>query len=657
MGTRLLAIAFAAAFAVSLPAATLKLPAKYSQWLDQEVVYIITDEERKAFLRLTDDTARDHFIEEFWSIRNPLGASSQNPYKEEHSRRLTYANENFGRRSNTPGWRTDMGRTYILFGKPESKFNLTGYGQIYPLELWFYENKTGNTSLPPFYYVLFFIPEDIGEYRFYHPIIDGPQKLVRGTQFRSNKDVYRFLQPLGGDIAHAAFSLIPSEPIDNQLYNPNMSGEMLVAKIENLANDTFNVRKIREMRSLRGEVRTYFLVSQDKPLNVEAFVVIDAQGQYWLDYSIWINDEKLGRADAGTNNLIVSAGFRLETETGQLIVEDSEERAYPAFSADSGEKKFAGFQIANRVPFLPGAYRVEATVTNRQTGKVYKGERKIGAPAAQGVNLGVPLAASSVAQVKSGGALLPFQYFGVQFMPAAGRRFNVATPLRLLTEIEADAGSVRDCRIEYVLAHVQMREARRTITDTAAAGEFRNGRLLKAKTLPLEGLPPGDYRLVMNLRTSDGAPVVATTNLSFKIDEQAIEQPLYFLDHFRAASQNGVADYVRALEAVAQKDGEKAAAYLVQALNVNPSNTFAAELLVGQYFRSGKFDRVVALEEKLGMKPFQTAPETLAQLSVSFWQAGRVADAQRVLDAGAKLFPKDPLLAAAARNIARGQAQ
>ncbi len=656
MGKGLLAIAFVAALAFPLHAAVVKLPAKYSQWLDEEAVYIITDDERKAFLRLTDDAARDRFIDEFWAIRNPLGPARQNPYKEEHDRRIAYANENFGRHSNTPGWMTDMGRTYILFGKPETKFNMTGYGQIYPLELWFYENKTGNPSLPPFFYVLFFIPEDIGEYRFYHPIVDGPQKLVRGSQFRSNGDVYRFLKPFGGDIAHAAFSLIPSEPIDTQFYNPNMSGEMLVAKIQNLANDTFNVRRIREMRSLRGEVQSYFLVSQDRPLDVEAFVVADAEGQYWLDYSVWIDDEKLGRAETGSDTLIVSAAFRLETDTGQLIVEDSEERAYPAFSTDAGEKRFTGFQIANRVPFLPGAYRLEVEVSNRKTGKVYKSERKIAAPNPQGVSLGVPLAASSVAEAKREPALAPFQYFGVQFQPAAGRRFKLGAPLRLLTEIEA-GGDARDYRIEYVLAHVQNREARRTIADAAAAGEFHNGRLLKAKTLPLEGLPPGDYRLVMNLRSADGAPVLATANLSFKIDENALDQPLYFLDHFRASAQNGVAAYVRALEAVAQKDGERAAAYLVQALNANPANTFAAELLVSQYFRTGKFDRVVELAEKLGMQPFQSAAETLAQLSVSFWQAGRAADARRVLDTGAKLFPKDPLLAAAARNIAKASAQ
>src|SRR5438034_2531593 len=109
-------------FLCALPAAARKeaLPENYDRWLNQEVVYLIGDEERKAFLRLSTDTAREQFIQEFWAARNPLRGANRNPVKEEHYQRLQYVNRSFGRESNTPGWRTDMGRTYILFGNPES---------------------------------------------------------------------------------------------------------------------------------------------------------------------------------------------------------------------------------------------------------------------------------------------------------------------------------------------------------------------------------------------------------------------------------------------------------------------------------------------------------------------------------------------------------
>ncbi len=153
-----------------------QLPAQYKKWLDQDVVYIITDEERKAFLALPTDEAREKFEETFWNIRNPLHSSDRNPFKEEHYARIEYANSHFGRESNTPGWMTDMGRAYILFGPPTSRHPFVGYSQIYPMELWFYQNSTNSPSLPAFFYLLFYIEGDIGEYKFYRPFLDGPHE-------------------------------------------------------------------------------------------------------------------------------------------------------------------------------------------------------------------------------------------------------------------------------------------------------------------------------------------------------------------------------------------------------------------------------------------------------------------------------------------------
>ena len=244
------------------------LPARYNRWIKEEVVYIITDEEQKSFLKLTTDAERDKFIDDFWSIRNPVRSSTVNSYKEEHYRRLQYANDTFGRRSNTPGWMTDMGRAWILFGKPVSRAPYLGYGQLYPCELWFYENKSNGPSLPGYFTLLFFMPEDIGEYRFYRPGLDTPMKLVRGSQFNSNQDVYNFLKPIAGDLAKAAFTLIPGDPMDTQNFTVDMTSDMLVSRIQNFANDPFNVRRIRELRSLREKVNSYFTVDQNRPLGI-----------------------------------------------------------------------------------------------------------------------------------------------------------------------------------------------------------------------------------------------------------------------------------------------------------------------------------------------------------------------------------------------------
>src|SRR5271156_3099779 len=91
-----------------------ELSKTYKKWLDEDVSYIITDEERKAFKQLSNDEERDQFIEAFWQRRDPTPDTEENEYKEEHYRRIEYANEHFA--AGIPGWKSDRGRIYIMYG-------------------------------------------------------------------------------------------------------------------------------------------------------------------------------------------------------------------------------------------------------------------------------------------------------------------------------------------------------------------------------------------------------------------------------------------------------------------------------------------------------------------------------------------------------------
>ncbi len=630
-----------------------QLPEKYKTWLQQDVVYIITDEEKKTFQSLDEDAARDQFIETFWEIRNPNRGSRTNPYKEEHYRRIQYANEHFGRQSNTPGWMTDMGRAWILFGKPVSQHAFKGYGQIYPLELWFYENSSGLASLPPFLYIMFFVPEDIGEYRFYRPYMDGPLKLVRGSNFNSNRDVYNALKALGGDVAHAAFSLVPNDPIDTTDFTTEMGSDMLVSRIQNFANDTFNVRRIRELRALRAEVSSYFMVAQDKPLEISSIVLADPTGKYWLDYGVLVDDAKLGKLDAATGQIKLNLAYRLANESGELIVEDSEERAYPALTAGSAEKKLQPFIVANRIPIEPGKYALSVEITNREAGQNYKGEQKLTVGQGGQISMGAPLLASSVEQVTKPDPLTPFQYFGVQFHPSAQRGFNRQNPLRLLFELH-DSSADQNYQLEYVLANIHNREARRTVTEEIAHSEFKNGTLLKSKTLPLADLESGEYRLVMNVRASGSTQVMTSTNIALRIEDEPLNAGLYFLAGSRNFARPGVAAYTRALEAIAQKSEPAALAYMRQSLDQNPANSFAVQYLVQLYFNQRQFTPIADLYKRLGMDAFKSSPVTLAQISLSFRQAGDATRAREVIVAAMNYFPDNPVVTAAASSLKAG---
>jgi GWxTD domain-containing protein len=95
-----------------------ELKGEYKKWLDEDVRWIITDEEEKAFKSLANDEERDQFIEQFWLRRNPNPDSQDNEFKDEHYARIEYANEHFA--AGKPGWMTDRGHIWIAFGKPDS---------------------------------------------------------------------------------------------------------------------------------------------------------------------------------------------------------------------------------------------------------------------------------------------------------------------------------------------------------------------------------------------------------------------------------------------------------------------------------------------------------------------------------------------------------
>ena len=122
----------------------IELSKTYKKWLNEDVVWIITDQERAAFKQLSNDEERDSFIEQFWLRRDPTPDTEENEYKEEHYRRIAYANEHFA--AGIPGWKSDRGRIYIMYG-PADEVDSHPSGGTYERPM---EEGGGETSTFPF---------------------------------------------------------------------------------------------------------------------------------------------------------------------------------------------------------------------------------------------------------------------------------------------------------------------------------------------------------------------------------------------------------------------------------------------------------------------------------------------------------------------------
>jgi GWxTD domain-containing protein len=164
--------------------APVALSGPYRKWLEEDVAYIITDEERQAFRKFQTNDEREQFIEQFWLRRDPTPGTIENEFKEEHYRRIAYANEHFA--AGIPGWRTDRGRIYIVYGPPdELEDHSHGSLNAPPSQRWryrlfrIYDSATNAVNSYQNVVIVFEDPTRSGEYR----IAPGPVgKAAPGSQ-------------------------------------------------------------------------------------------------------------------------------------------------------------------------------------------------------------------------------------------------------------------------------------------------------------------------------------------------------------------------------------------------------------------------------------------------------------------------------------------
>ena len=169
----------------------IELSKTYKKWLNEDVVWIITDEERAAFKQLSNDEERDNFIEAFWQRRDPTPDTEENEYKEEHYRRIAYANEHFA--AGIPGWKSDRGRMYIMYG-PADEVDSHPSGGTYERPM---EEGGGETSTFPFEDWRYRYLEGIGQ----EVIIEFVDSCMCGdyhmTIDRSEKDALKYTPNAG----------------------------------------------------------------------------------------------------------------------------------------------------------------------------------------------------------------------------------------------------------------------------------------------------------------------------------------------------------------------------------------------------------------------------------------------------------------------------
>jgi GWxTD domain-containing protein len=619
------------------------LSPRYRHWINEEVNYIIESEERKQFLALTSDAERDNFIKLFWDARNPSPGSDVNEYREEHYRRLAYANQYFGNINAQDGWRTDRGHIYIVLGEPKQKANYPESHNVRPLQIWFYEAP--NPALPSHFYVVFY-KRSIGEdYTLYSPYQDGPSRLVTGLEGKNdqknNLDIIK--RSLGNEVARTTISLIPTEPVDLNDYTPSMQSDVLLSTIKGLADNPLTREMLAQRRGNERVTTSIFLGANTAALQPAVFR--DASGRMTVDYLL-----SYGRPEQGIVGIMSDKrmGYSLTLQTtvltkdGKPIYVQNERLTGAVNESQATAARSKRFGAESRVPLAPGDYQIVATLTNDLNHQAVRERTEITVPDPAQVTWGLSkvMVFSPQPPTRDAGGSLPFSVSGLRFVPKGVQQTSLhpGEPLRLLFQIWSKPSdpATREghkIKVHYVYGTMQAGQQTHQEDEEIDAANFdASGTMLTGRTLSTEGLTFGNYRVVITA-TDDTTQQKAYANLTFHVSSDSETTDLWTAYEAIADGKRGNAidDYKRGLSSAAQGANEAATSWFERAIADDPQYVPALTRLVDLLAQSGRSKEIATLSGKVDMS-HELSQQTAIQMSQANAQVGDYPQATKILE-------------------------
>jgi len=231
------------------------LSESHKYWYDM-VTYIATQEEKDVFLKLANERDRDIFIRTFWQQRDPTPGTPENEYKNEIQNRFVYATERFRRGAGRPGWMTDMGRFYMILGKPNSEERFESEAGLYPARVWYYYGDK-RLGLPTYFCVTFYRPQNQTEWKLYNPSIDGPAALLINQQPVDREDyasLYSKIYELAPTLAMPAISMLPNQDSELMGRSLSMRSSIILSNIYESPKREINVSYATNFLNYKGFV-------------------------------------------------------------------------------------------------------------------------------------------------------------------------------------------------------------------------------------------------------------------------------------------------------------------------------------------------------------------------------------------------------------------
>jgi GWxTD domain-containing protein len=474
----------------------------YKDWIDKDVAYIITPEEKKAFFKLKTDEEREQFIEAFWRRRDPDPDTEENEYREEYYERIAYANERFA--SGIPGWKTDRGRIYITFGKPDSIESHPSGGQYdrpsyegggststYPFEIWFYRYLEGVGSGIE---IEFVDPTGTGEYR-----------IARNA---NEKDALLFVPGAGLTLAEQLGLGDKADRItgvNNGNLNFQRAQDSPFERLQRLV-DLQRPPSVK-FKDLEADINKTGVAIDDNPLNFDMRVDFFRQSDERVITAFTVqteNKDLVFKDNGGIQSATMNIFGRITSVAGRRsgVFEDPVTTSATVTELTAAKDRKSAYQKAYAL--APGTYKVEVIVRDVNSGAT--GVRKVGftVPKYEPAKLGAStlVLAAVLRDIGDAPAVGQFVIGNYKVIPNVAGSFKKTDPVGMYLQIYnagIDETTLRpSVDVDYVITQGN-KEVLKVVEDWRG-GSDAGQRLTLARLLPGGILKAGEYELTIRIR-------------------------------------------------------------------------------------------------------------------------------------------------------------
>jgi len=470
------------------------LPPTYRTWLEAEVVYIITPKEKEVFLQLETDREREIFIEAFWKQRDPDILTPENEFRVEHYKRVAYANQFLGREGPGAGWRSDMGRFYIILGQPQQIERYENLTEIYPVVIWFYDGMA-KYNIPNSFYIMFWKKSGTGEYELYSPVRDGPASLLihyKGDAANYTQ-AYNELMNVDPNIADVSLSFLPEEA--GRILSPSIASEILITnKIPSMPRESVKDAYAEKLLAYKDVVEVDYTANYIDN-DYFAAVLHEKSGIAFVHYLI--EPAKLTFIQAGDRfraNLEVNgkatdlAGNTIYQFDRTIPIDFSREQV------ESVRPKLFSFQ--DLFPLIEGRYKLNILLKNTMSKEFTSLERDITVPPVSALGFSrLVLANKVIPNSAYRGQNKPFLIGDTQLVPSPRNDFSTQDKLYAYFQLH---GLNQDLRDSGVLEFTISKEDQKITSTTKPLADVPDKANIMEE-ISLAGLTSAYYRIRVSL--------------------------------------------------------------------------------------------------------------------------------------------------------------